>query len=298
MTPDRVFVTAPAKVNLYLAVGAVRPDGFHDVTTILQALEFGDELIVDTSDRLTLSSNVDLGIPAEDNLAYRAAVAMGEAFRRAPSVAITLTKAVPAGAGLGGGSSDAAAVIAALAALWSVPVDSDVLARVAASLGSDVPFFLVGGTALFEGRGDRFVRSIAAPVFDVALIKPPESVPTGAAYEAFDRLESGGVPGARHVADACRSGDVSAVAATLYNNMTEASAGLVGSVGDALAWVKRSEGVLGAAMCGSGSAVFAVCADHEVAARTAQQASDRGWWSRATRTSSRGVEVRGTEESV
>lgn len=296
MAFDSIRINAPAKINLYLAVGALRPDGYHGVTTVLQALEFGDDVRIIPAASLSLVCDTELGIPAEENLAYRAAHALGEEFGRDPAVTIELTKRVPHGAGLGGGSSDAAAVLRGLAHLWEIAPDSPSLSRVAAALGSDVPFFLTGGAALFDGRGERFVRSLPTLPLDVALLRPPEPVPTTGAYRAFDSLTHTPAPGPRHVTDAIRFREPAALGAALYNNMTDAAVGLVPDIGGALALAQGFEGVFGAALCGSGSGVFALCQDDAVAGRIALAARERGWWAQATRTSGVGAAVQAVEE--
>jgi len=296
VAPEPIRINAPAKINLYLAVGAPRPDGYHGVTTVLQALEFGDDVRITPAAALSLVCDTDLGIPAEENLAHRAALALGEEFGRDPAVRIELTKRVPHGAGLGGGSSDAAAVLRGLAHLWEIAPDNPRLGRVAAVLGSDVPFFLTGGAALFDGRGERFVRSLPTLPLDIALVRPPEPVPTAAAYRAFDSLARVAAPGPRHVTDAIRFQEPVALGAALYNNMTDAAIGLVPAIADALALAQAIEGVWGAALCGSGSGVFALCQDGDVSERVVQAARARGWWGEATRTSSTGAVVQAMEE--
>lgn len=289
MVAGTIRMIAPAKINLYLAVGAKQPDGYHDVTTILQALEFGDELTVRPSDRLSLVCDPDLGIPAPENLAFKAALAMGEAFDRSPDVAIELSKRVPHGAGLGGGSSDAAAVIAALAQMWGVEPDHRSLTGVARALGADVPFFLRGGAALFDGRGDRFVRDIPVIPLPVVLIKPAGSVSTAAAYAAFDDLERAAAPGPRHVADALRFGEAMSLGAALHNNMTGAAITLVPEISEVLAHVAAAPEVHGSALCGSGSCVFALCASDAQAEALVSGARERGWWGIVTHTRVSGV---------
>lgn len=297
MTLSSVVVTAPAKINLYLAVTAgVRPDGYHAVTTVLQALELADEITVAPAERLTVECDPALDIPAGENLVYRAAVALGEALGQAPAYAFRVTKRIPAGAGLGGGSSDAAAALAGMAALLGIEQDDPRLTRVARSLGADVPFFLAGGTALFGGRGDELVRALPTLPCDVALIKPVEAVSTAEAYSSFDRLPATPAPGPRHVTDALRFQDRDALAASLYNNMTGAAGSLVASVCDALALCQAAEGVLGCTVCGSGSAVFALCEDAAAAEALAAQATDGGFWGTTTRTSATGITVRSAEE--
>lgn len=295
-----VSVEAPAKVNLHLGVGAVRPDGYHDVVTVLAAVDLCDEVRLSRAAGLSLECQTDLGLPVRDNLAWKAAERLAERFGREPEVAIEVEKLVPAGAGLGGGSSDAAAVLAGLATLWGLdrrePEVEAALVEVAATLGADVPFFLSGGTALFAGRGDRFVRRIEAPRLDIVLVKPDAPVATARAYGAFDRDPLAAAP-ADALIRACESGDVAAVARSLENNLEEAAVGLVSDVADALAWLRSTEGVLGAAVSGSGSAVFGICDNRDAARRAAEGARRRGWWSTATASRASGVRVRLDEEA-
>ncbi len=289
--PPILTVTAPAKVNLYLEVGGVRPDGYHDVVTVLQTLALHDTLTFAPSDGLEVVCTPDLGMPAEENLVHRAALALAHGVARPPHVRIEVDKAIPSGAGLGGGSSDAAAALVGLAALWGIAADAPVLARVAAALGADVPFFFTGGTALFTGRGDVRVARYPTPELDITLVKPAPSLPTAAAYVAFDLLGPPPAGDPEAMRAACESNDPRRVAAALHNNFTDVSAGLVSEIADALAWSAAAEGVLGVAMAGSGSATFAVCADAGGAETVADAARRQGWWAVATRTTGSGARV-------
>jgi len=288
----RTIVRAPAKVNLYLGVGAPRSDGYHDVDTVLQALSLADEVVIAPAAELTVSTEPDIGLPAEENLAHRAAVSLGIALGRTPQVAIDIIKRIPAQAGLGGASADAAAVLVGLARHWGLGVSTaPVLREVAAGLGADVPFFLGPGTALLTGRGDVPVRPLPTPALEIALVRPPVPVPTGEAYAAFDRTPGEAPPGPEAMVRACESGDAERVAAALYNNLTDASVGLVSEVADALASVREAPGVLDATMAGSGSAVFAVCVSADAAAAVASAAAERGWWGATATTVSVGAAV-------
>ncbi|MDO8964956.1 MAG: 4-(cytidine 5'-diphospho)-2-C-methyl-D-erythritol kinase [Coriobacteriia bacterium] len=284
------MIDAPAKLNLYLAVGGRRPDGYHDVDTVLVSLELHDTVVVSAAPALSVVCTPDVGVPAEENLAYRAARALGEAVGRDPLVAIAIEKRIPSGAGLGGGSADAAAVIAALAALWDLAPDAPVLTRVAASLGADVPFLLRGGCALYAGRGDEYLRSLPVPDAHFVVVNPGVPVPTGAAYAAFDRMLRPAAPGVRFMGDALRIARTpAALGQALFNNMTEASTGLVPEIREALVSVAAAEGCLGSAMAGSGSSVFGVFEDEAAALAAATAAAERGWWSTATRARAAGT---------
>ncbi|MBE0416169.1 MAG: 4-(cytidine 5'-diphospho)-2-C-methyl-D-erythritol kinase [Coriobacteriia bacterium] len=288
----RTVVRAAAKVNLYLAVGGRRVNGYHDVETVLQAVSLADEVVLETAPVLSVTTDPDLGLPSGENLAYRAAKALGQAMGREPAVAISISKRIPAQAGLGGASTDAAAVLVGLAHRWGLgTVSTPLLHEVAAGLGADVPFFLGKGTALLTGRGDVLARTLPTPPLNLAIVRPPIPVQTGAAYAAFDRLPEQEAPGSAAMVAACEAGDPVRVASALYNNMTGASTGLVPEVADALAFLRGAPGVLGVAMAGSGSAVFGVCASADDAGKVVSAAAGRGLWSVAATAVSVGVTV-------
>jgi 4-diphosphocytidyl-2-C-methyl-D-erythritol kinase len=208
---------------------------------------------------------------------------MGAVFERSPDFAIRVEKRIPAGGGLGGGSGDAAAVIAAIAAAWRVDRDDPRLESVARTLGADVAFPLRGGCAVYGGRGDEFKRVLPVPPIHLAIVSAGEPVSTAAAYKAFDEAPRVAAPGVRVVTDALAFRDPAAIGAALYNNMTDAACGLVPSVAEALAFMRATDGLLGAAVAGSGSSVFGVFAEPVAARAAADAAAGRGWWSLATR---------------
>jgi 4-diphosphocytidyl-2-C-methyl-D-erythritol kinase len=288
-----VLIAAHAKVNLFLAVGGRRQDGYHDVTTVMQALELHDDVGVSLrGGGITVECEPDLGVAPEHNLAYRAAECWLASCGADRGAHIALRKRIPVGAGLGGGSADAAAVLRALALLDGVEHHAGAsLAAHAAGLGADVPFFLGAGTQLLTGRGDELVEALPTPRLDIVLVNPGVPVETGAAYARFDRTLQVPPPSPDAMVAAIRSGTPSAIAAALYDNMTEPSTALVPDIGLTLRFLERSTGVLGAAMAGSGSTVFGVCADRAVAEACAAEALERGWWACATRTVSAGVDV-------
>jgi 4-diphosphocytidyl-2-C-methyl-D-erythritol kinase len=180
---DRVALEAPAKVNLFLRVLGPRPDGYHEIDTLLQSIDLADDVRVELG-----GEGIDLVVdgpwlgPPESNLAYRAAAAFREASGLEAGVRIDLAKRIPAGAGLGGGSSDAAAVLACMAALTGFG-DRDALSALGAELGSDVPFFLCGSPlARGSGRGEVLEPLPSLPVAHVVVVTPPVHVVTAEAY--------------------------------------------------------------------------------------------------------------------
>jgi 4-diphosphocytidyl-2-C-methyl-D-erythritol kinase len=283
-------INAPAKVNLFLGVGAIRPDGYHSVETVLHTLELSDTVSLSPADALTLSCDPNVGVPAEDNLAYRAAQEFARQFEIEVLLDIRVVKRIPWGAGLGGGSSDAAAVLVGLAYWAGLPLEDERLLSVARLLGADVPFLLAGGAAHMDGRGDQLVQRAEPFEAPVVLVKPAAVVPTAAAYAAFDAAPrpSGD---SRGVLDALRSQDAALLGAALANNMTDASCQLVPQIGEAISWLHAENDVLGVAMAGSGSAVFALCAEPCTTQRLAEEASQRGWWATATRLNPHGASI-------
>jgi 4-diphosphocytidyl-2-C-methyl-D-erythritol kinase len=174
---------APAKINRELRVGRIRPDGFHEIRSRIVAIDLADSIEVETGGGLTLSC-AGLPVPGdESNLVVRAAKALAERLgRRVADAAIRLEKRIPVGAGLGGGSSDAARALALLSRLWESPLPAEDLSALAASLGSDVPFFLVGGEAEVSGRGEKVSPRFDSPVEDLLVLVPPFSISTADAY--------------------------------------------------------------------------------------------------------------------
>lgn len=149
---------APAKVNLTFEVLGRRADGYHEVRTVMQALSLADELTFEESETLTLTVEPEAAAPVEGNLVLAAARLLQREAGAPAGAAVHLTKRIPTAGGLGGGSSDAAAALLGLRQLWGLDLDADALRELAARLGSDVPFFVSGGTALAEGRGERLTQ--------------------------------------------------------------------------------------------------------------------------------------------
>jgi 4-diphosphocytidyl-2-C-methyl-D-erythritol kinase len=272
--------SARAKINLHLAVHARRPDGYHALTTIFQTIALADTLtIVEHDGPFTL--RCPGGDAPEDgsNLVVRAARALAETLGRPEpaGLLVTLDKQVPTQAGLGGGSADAMAALRLLCAIWGVPPDRDLLARVGGRLGSDVPFFAWGGTALGVGRGDAITTLPQLPVLACAIVRPPFGVATADAYRwlAEARIAPPGVaapfqPPARREEwlarlPACRN-DFEPVVAARHPEIAEAAAAL------------RGAGAVLAMMSGSGSAVYGLFADAADAARALAPLAARPGW--------------------
>ncbi len=284
-------LVAPAKVNLFLDIGARRADGYHEAVSIMHALTLHDVLQMGLApaQREGLAVEVScrmrgglppLDVPPERNIAARAVRALADRIGRAEdeTVVLHLEKHIPAEAGLGGGSSDAAAALVGAARLWGLDPRDPRIEDVARSIGADVAFFLHGGCACFVGAGDEFSHELEPMGSFAALVKPQGGVPTSEAYRAFDERPV-------RIDGADRSRALSARAAfdvPLRNNLSAASESLLPALAEARAWMGRREGVEHSLMSGSGSAVFALCSTFEAASRIAAEAMARGWWGRAT----------------
>ncbi len=280
---------APAKVNLFLHVGAARADGFHPIGSLMAFADVGDRLTAEPFERfaLTVEGPTRTHAPAgEENLVLRAARALFEAARvQPPAVRLILDKQLPAEAGLGGGSSDAAAALRLLRSVLDLGVSDGALLAIAAGLGSDIPACVVGRPVIAQGRGEQLSPAPDLPDLPAVLVRPPVASATGPVYRAFDSDSS--ATGSAALPDLPRSfASPEAVAAFLANcrNDLEAPAvGLQPVIGEALDVLKAAPEALLARMSGSGSACFALCADAAAAGRLATRllAEQPHWWVRA-----------------
>jgi len=181
-SPDTLFVRSFAKVNLALAVLEPRQDGFHEIRTVFQSIDLHDTLEMHRSSTLELVCEGLPDVPSEQNLVWKAARALVGEIPSVQGARITLRKTVPPGSGLGGGSSNAAATLLGLCRLWDVDADPALMHRLASALGSDVPFFLEGGTVLGAGRGDELYPVPELPDAHLVVVYPGLRVPTAEAY--------------------------------------------------------------------------------------------------------------------
>lgn len=187
---SRLVVAAPAKVNLFLHVTGRRPDGYHTLESLFALLDFGDTLTLERrADDAVLRTNDVPGVPAEADLTLRAALALQRATGTRQGVAVTVAKRIPQGAGLGGGSSDAASMLLALNRLWALDLPRARLAEIAATLGADVPFFVGGQNAIARGVGE-VLAPVTLPPLWLALAFPPVHVATAGIFAAPELTRS------------------------------------------------------------------------------------------------------------
>ncbi|MDQ1599325.1 MAG: 4-diphosphocytidyl-2-C-methyl-D-erythritol kinase [Actinomycetota bacterium] len=259
-----VTVRAPAKINLGLSVGGPRADGFHDVATAYHAISLQDELVAAASEELSIALTTADGIPLDDvpqdrsNLAVAAALALAERAGVEPLVRLHVTKSIPVAGGMAGGSADAAAALVACDALWQTGLSRSELAELAAALGSDVPFSLVGGTALGTGRGEVLTPVLARGRFHWVVAIADGGLSTPDVYAECDRLRGGTPVPEPRVADALmaalRTGDADALGASLHNDLQAAACSLRPSLRETLETGAQA-GALGSLVSGSGPSV-------------------------------------------
>jgi 4-diphosphocytidyl-2-C-methyl-D-erythritol kinase len=268
----RVLLRAFAKVNYALEVLGKREEGYHEISTVMQSISLADEVEIERIGggfELIVEPEGAEILPPEENTVYRARKALAEFVGLLP-VRVRLRKWIPAGAGLGGGSADAAAALEGLNELFGLGLSAAELRNVGLRVGADVPFCLSGGTALGEGVGEVLSPLPAPPPHHLIVAKQAAGARTARIYRAYD--ERPGTSGAfvAPVVEALRAGDLVALARALGNDLASVTRILVPEVRTLEEELRRHAGSMGAAMSGSGSAVFGVF-DYEAEARAAAE---------------------------
>lgn len=269
-----VLVRTPAKVNLHLGVGAVRPDGFHELVNVFQAVSLTDELTARTPDdggvTLSVSGEHIKGVPQDRrNLAVRAAYALAEQAGVPADVELQLRKQIPVAGGMAGGSADAAAALVACDALWGTRASREDLIKLGATLGADVPFALVGGTAVGRGVGEQLTPALVRGEFHWVFAVAATGLSTVKVYGEFDRMRNGTGPSHPPEPDelmaALAAGDEVALGRVLHNDLQPAAVSLRPALRRTLA-AGRELGAIGVLVSGSGPtcAFLAHSADHAV----------------------------------
>ncbi|KTR93331.1 4-diphosphocytidyl-2C-methyl-D-erythritol kinase [Microbacterium testaceum] len=277
---ESVRVRAPGKINVFLEVGDVKDDGYHDVATAYQAVSLYEEMTATAADDFTIEvvarGPVDVaGVPTDDrNLAVRAARLLAETAGIDRGAHLSIVKAVPVAGGMGGGSADAAAALVACDALWGLGMPTSELVRLAAQLGADVPFALLGGTAVGTGRGDELNPALARGRFDWVLVPNEVGMSTPVVYGELDAhrerhaVDIGPAPRvpavAPEVLHALRQGDAGMLAASLRNDLQAPALHLRPDLARVLER-GESSGALAGLVSGSGPTLAFLAADEESA---------------------------------
>ena len=266
-SPDFGTVTekARAKLNISLDVVSRRADGFHDMAMIMQSISLCDELTIapDPSGRVSASSGLPYVPGDERNLAVRAALRflerVGDVGR---GLRITIRKRIPVGAGMAGGSADAAAVLRALDRAYDMPLTAEELCKLGGEVGSDVAFCIRGGTMLATGRGEKLTRLPEMPECRFVVCKPDFSISTPELFRKLDASKGGCHPDTEGLLGALRAGDLDGVCRRMYNVFEDVPDRRMRAV-RAVKGALLDHGALGAVMTGTGSAVFGVFRDPE-----------------------------------
>ncbi|MFE0728230.1 4-(cytidine 5'-diphospho)-2-C-methyl-D-erythritol kinase [Streptomyces antibioticus] len=253
-----VTVRVPAKVNVQLAVGAARPDGFHDLANVFLAVGLYDEVTATPADTLTVTCegpDADQVPLDRTNLAARAAITLAERYGRSPDVHLHIAKDIPVAGGMAGGSADGAGALLACDALWGTGASREELLDICAELGSDVPFSLVGGAALGTGRGEKLTALEVGGTFHWVFAMAVRGLSTPAVFREFDRLGEGlDIPepvASPELLDALAEGDPDALAAHLSNDLQPAALSLFPDLAATLA-AGHAAGALATLVSGSG----------------------------------------------
>ncbi len=281
-----IRIVAPAKINLFLHVGERRPDGFHDLQSLIGFTEAGDQLVISPAAELSLTVTGPFAraLPASDNnLVLKAARALQQQSRRTDGAAIVLTKNLPVASGIGGGSADAAAALRGLDRLWGLNSSQQQLLKLAAELGSDVPVCLLSKTCWVEGRGEILSQLPSLPRMPAVLVNPGVAVSTPA---VFGMLNARSGTGRNKPAKALESlWDVIGYLGDAGNDLEAPACELAPVIQDVLNAFDREPGCALAAMSGSGATCFALFHDPDfargAASRIAQDHPE--WWVSLTR---------------
>jgi 4-diphosphocytidyl-2-C-methyl-D-erythritol kinase len=279
--PPPVTVRVPAKINLHLAVGGVREDGFHDLVTLFHAVSLFDEVSVSVSDAPGIDVHGEgvTEVPADEtNLAWRAVQVLSERAGRDPDVRLVLRKGIPVAGGMAGGSADAAGALVALTSLWKLDLSRDELAESAAALGSDVTFALYGGTALGTGRGERIVPVLSRHTQHWVIALHRGGLSTPAVYRELDRLRGATEPTERPVEpvlEAIAGGDPRQLALSLGNDLQAAAVSMMPDLRRTLR-AGVDAGALAGVVSGSGPTCAFLCADADAAVEVAAELAGAG----------------------
>jgi 4-diphosphocytidyl-2-C-methyl-D-erythritol kinase len=274
--PPPVTVRVPAKINLHLAVGSLRADGYHDLVTVFHAVSLFDEVTVAASEAPGIEVHGEgvSEVPADEtNLAWRAVQVLAEKADREPDVRLVLRKGIPVSGGMAGGSADAAAALVGLSALWKLDLSRDELSVLAADLGSDVTFALYGGTAVGTGRGEQIVPVLSRHTQHWVIALHRGGLATPAVFREHDRLRGDRSPAERPVEpvlEALAGGDPRQLALSLGNDLQAAAVSMApdlrrtlraGVTAGALAGLVSGSGPTCAFLCGGAEAALDVATE-------------------------------------
>ncbi|MBI4652407.1 4-(cytidine 5'-diphospho)-2-C-methyl-D-erythritol kinase [Candidatus Desantisbacteria bacterium] len=260
-----ITLNAYAKVNLFLKIKEKRTDGYHEIESIMQKLDLHDVISLEINSTgiieiLNSGGSNSIDIPwDETNLVFKAAKIFKETLKIKDGCIIKIKKGIPASAGLGGGSSDAAATLIGVNRLWNTNLPKEILAQMGEKIGSDVPFFLYRGTALVTGKGEKVFSLPSLPKIWFILIKPPKGVSTRWAYENFDLInDTPEQKDINEIINCLKKGNEEKIFKMLYNDMERVVFKYYPELKDIKDFLLGS-GAQNALLSGSGSTIFGIC---------------------------------------
>ena len=276
-TPRRVSVEAQGKINWALELLGKREDGYHQIATLLQGVDLSDQILLEETEGGIAVASSERSLPSgPGNLAWQAARLVQEAREISRGVRIVIEKRIPIAAGLGGGSSDAAAVLLGLQHLWGLGGVPEELQAWATSLGMDVPFFLRGGRALAEGRGERLTPLPSRPAYHVVAVNPNFPLVTREVYRWVEGVSPRRGHGLAPLTAALARGHVEVVGALLHNDLEEVVAARHPELRE-IRKALRHAGARGVVMSGSGPTMLGLADSQSHAAQLAEAVDGRGW---------------------
>ena len=291
-------VLAPAKINLFLEITGKLDNGYHAVDTVMQSVSLADTVsleLLSAKEGIVISCDIP-GIPTDErNIAYKTAKAYLDATGAECGVHIDIKKQIPSEAGMGGGSADGAAVLVGLNCLCGELLSNEMLCKIAASKGADIPFCIEGGTKRLVGIGTEVCESFASPSFPIVIAKPKCGISTPAAYGCLDKLhadfDNHASVNPEKLLQALGGKDASKIVFNLFNRFEEVQGILCPEVCELISFIRDNSHA--ALLCGSGTAVFAV-ADSDLHAKKLEKKINNkypGYFTAVSRTVSRGCQI-------
>lgn len=296
-----ICLKAYAKINWTLDILGTRPDGYHQMDMLMQSVDLCDTLWIEAADEITLTSAAEettrggedaLSSQAvaydQSNLVYRAALLLRRRCGISAGASIRLGKRIPSGAGMGGGSADAAAALIGLNRLWGLGLDRRQLCQIGLELGADVPFMLTGGLARVQGIGESITPLFPAPRVPLVLMQPCGGLSTGKIFAAYDALAAGPLarPDNAAAQEALLGGDLAALGAAMNNVLEAASVPARPALARAARALEQA-GAIRAMMTGSGSVVYGVFADDKAALAAQRSLRQNPGWGKVLLTHTR-----------
>ncbi|QSZ27478.1 4-(cytidine 5'-diphospho)-2-C-methyl-D-erythritol kinase [Aceticella autotrophica] len=284
---EKLIVKSYAKINLSLDVLGRRSDGYHLVSMVMQSVNLYDMLVFEKSDNLSINCN-NRDIPLdENNLIMKAALILKDKYGGS-GAEIFLNKKIPIAAGLGGGSSNAAATLYALNKLWKLNLNKKDLKEIALLLGADVPFFIEGGTKLSEGIGER-LKDLKAPKMSVLIVNPAVNVSTAEVYKRYDDLNISNNNYTKKMIKAINSGNIYNIAEKLGNDLERVTINMYPII-EKMKTDMAELGAIGTLMSGSGSTVFGIFDEDKLLQNAEKEFNKRGFFAYIANTIDKGIE--------